>query len=94
MPWAFEAAYCQVLNSDPDRRGWQGLVHLMADRRRALGIPTTTGEVDLQRVQAVTLGWYALRMWSLLGPDTDPAWRPPEVWRAAIECYVHQAIGS
>ncbi len=88
MPWAFEAAYCQVLNSDPERVGWQGLVHVMAERRRALGLPTISSDVQLKRAEAIALGWFALRMWSILGPDTDPSWRPPAVWRAAIEGYV------
>lgn len=94
MPWAFEAAYCQVLNSDPARTGWRGLVPLMAERRGALGSRTISSEARLKRVEAITLGWYALRMWSILGPDTDPAWRHPEVWRAAIDSYVHQATQS
>ncbi|MFC7618770.1 hypothetical protein [Microlunatus sp. GCM10028923] len=91
MPWAFEAAYCQILNSDPARVGWHGLVPLMAERRAALGLPTVGSEADLKRVEAITLGWYALRMWSILGPDTDPSWRSPAVWRAATERYVTQA---
>lgn len=94
MPWVFEAAYCQVLNSDPLRVGWQGLVPLMAERRDALGLSTTSNVAHLQRVEAITLGWYALRMWSILGPDTDPSWRPPAVWREAIDGYVSQAIKS
>lgn len=94
MPWAFEAAYCQVLNSDPDRVGWHGLVPLMAERRTSLGLPTVSNDTDLTRVEAVTLSWYALRMWSILGPDTDPSWRPPAVWRAATERYVRRAIQS
>ncbi|WP_161606223.1 aminoglycoside phosphotransferase family protein [Microlunatus speluncae] len=92
MPWAFEAAYCQVLNSDPDRVGWHGLVRLMAERRAALGLPTITNEANLRRLEAITLAWYALRMWSILGPETDPSWRPPAVWRAATDSYVSQAI--
>lgn len=92
MPWAFEAAYCQVLNSDPALVGWQGLVPLIAERRDALGLPTITSDAELKRVEAITLGWYALRMWSLLGPDTDPSWRRPEVWRAATAGYVTQAV--
>ena len=91
MPWAFEAAYCQVLNSDPTRTGWRGLVRLMAQRREALGLPAISGDARLERVEAITLGWYALRMWSILGPDTDPSWRPPAVWRAATDGYVTQA---
>ncbi len=94
MPWAFEAAYCQVLNSDPDRVGWRGLVPIMAERRAAIGLPTVSSHTDLKRVEAVTLGWYALRMWSILGPDTDPSWRPPAVWRAATERYVSHAAGE
>ena len=92
MPWAFEAAYCQVLNSDPARVGWQGLVPLLAKRRDAIGLPTISNDADLGRVEAITLGWYALRMWSILGPDTDPSWRSPAIWRAAIDGYVSQAV--
>jgi hypothetical protein len=94
MPWAFEAAYCQVLNSDPVRVGWEGLVPLMAERRAALGLPTVSSDTDLLRVEAITLGWYALRMWSMLGPNPDPSWRPPAVWRAATDRYVSQASGK
>lgn len=92
MPWAFEAAYCQVLNSDPSRIGWHGLVPLMAEKRHSLGLPTITSHAQLKRVEAIALGWYALRMWAILGPDTDPSWRRPAVWRAAIDCYVTQAV--
>lgn len=94
MPWPFEAAYCQVLNSDPGRVGWQGLVPLMAERRHELGLSTITSSAGLHRVEAITLGWYALRMWSILGPDTDPSWRLPAVWRTATAGYVTQAIRS
>lgn len=91
LPWPFEAAYCQVLNSDPDRVGWQGLVPLMAERRAALGLSTVGSAAELRRVEAITLGWYALRMWSILGPDTNPSWRLPSVWRSATDSYVSQA---
>ncbi|WP_157683488.1 phosphotransferase [Microlunatus soli] len=94
MPWVFEAAYCQVLNSDPARVGWRELILLLDEQRGALGLPTISNIADLRRVETIVLGWYALRMWSIIGPDTDPAWRSPQIWRAAIDDYVSQAVQS
>ncbi|WP_405063447.1 aminoglycoside phosphotransferase family protein [Kribbella sp. NBC_01505] len=85
MPWVFDAAYAQVLNSDPARAGWQGLVGQMADHRRTRGLPVCA---DLTRVTTIALAWYALRMWGMLGPTPDPAWRETAVWLEQNRAYI------
>ena len=87
MPWAFDAAYPQILNSEPERGGCRGLVQRMASlrRRRGMAVPS---EPDLERLSAITLGWLALRQWWTTGPSPDPAWRAPAVWRAENEAYI------
>ncbi|MET7278601.1 aminoglycoside phosphotransferase family protein [Kribbella sp. NPDC005582] len=87
MPWVFDAAYPQVLNSDPARTGWQDMVGQMADCRSAYGLPVCADE-DLKRAGAIALGWYALRMWGMLGPTPDSAWRAASVWRQQNETYI------
>jgi hypothetical protein len=66
IPWAFEPAYCQVLNSiDRGRVGYRGLVRLMAAVRDRLGLETCA-EGDLDRLSAIVLAWQALRLWALV----------------------------
>lgn len=68
QPWAFDAAWAQVLNSIDRRRvGYTGLVPRMAARRAACGLPTCDGP-SLPRLALVTLGWFALVAWGL-SPD-------------------------
>jgi hypothetical protein len=90
MPWAFDAAYPQILNSEPGRGGCRGLVRRMAElrRRRGMAVPS---EPDLERLSAITLGWVALRQWWITGPSPDPAWRAPAVWRAENEAYIESS---
>lgn len=65
QPWAFDAAWPQVLNSiDRLRVGYTGLVQRMAARREAHGLATCRGP-DLERLATVTLGWFAIRAWGL-----------------------------
>lgn len=64
QPWAFEAARLQVLNSlDPLRPGFRDLVHKTAGIRERRGMHTCP---DLDRLSAITLGWYAAQLWHLL----------------------------
>jgi hypothetical protein len=87
MPWPFDAALPQILNSEPGRRGCRHLVAKMARLRRAYGL-AVPDERALNRVSTVVLGWFALREWWLVGPDPDPAWRAREVWTAENERYI------
>lgn len=90
MPWAFDAAYPQILNSEPARDGCRHLVRRMADLRRRRGMPVPSGQ-DLERLSTITLGWLALRQWWINGPSPDPAWRAPAVWRAENEAYIESS---
>lgn len=65
QPWAFDAAYAQVLNStDCSRVGYHGLVPKIARLRADRGLPSCTGET-LARVERLTLAWFAIRLWGL-----------------------------
>lgn len=78
MPWAFEAAYCQMLNSiDRQRVGYTGLVAKMAAQRTAHG-PESCPPADLPRLSTILLAWYALRQW------------PISPYRHVIPDYVHE----
>jgi hypothetical protein len=64
QPWAFDAAYLQVLNSgDSQRPGSKDLVPKMADLRHEHGLRTCAGR-ELERLSAITLAWFAMRQWS------------------------------
>jgi hypothetical protein len=66
IPWAFEPAYCQVLNSiDRARVGYRGLVAAMAAVREEIGLGSCAA-ADLERLSAVVMAWQALRLWALL----------------------------
>jgi hypothetical protein len=93
MPWVFDAAYAQVLNSDPARVGWHDLVGQVADRRRTYGLRVCADE-DLRRLSTIALAWYALRMWGMLGPTPDPEWREAVVWRAQNTNYIAASAGA
>jgi hypothetical protein len=68
QPWAFDAAYPQILNSiDRNRVGYQGLVPKMAHIRSAYGMSSCEGR-DLERVARIALAWFAIRLWGLT-PD-------------------------
>jgi hypothetical protein len=93
MPWVFDAAYPQILNSDPARAGWHDLAGQLADRRRAHGLPVCT-DAELRRASAIALGWYAARMWGMLGATPDPGWRPADVWRRENRRYIEAGAAA
>ncbi len=65
QPWAFDAAYPQILNSiDKGRVGYRDLVPKMARIRSAYGMQTCD-ERDLERLSRITLAWFAIRLWEL-----------------------------
>jgi hypothetical protein len=65
QPWAFDAAWPQVLNSiDRGRPGYTRLVPRMAAIRAAHGLEACAG-ADLDRLATVTLGWFAIWLWGL-----------------------------
>ena len=74
QPWALEAARLQVLNStDPARVGFQKLVHKMAVIRQSYGL---SGSANLDRLECITLAWYAVQMWHLIPERRSiPAYR-------------------
>jgi hypothetical protein len=86
-PWPFEAAWPQILNSEPHCQGCRQLVIKMAHLRQAagLGVPS---ERAIERVSTLVLGWSALRVWGLVGPYPDPTWRPHDIWRRENERYI------
>jgi hypothetical protein len=65
QPWAFDAAYAQVLNSlDRRRVGYTDLVQTMALLPARQGLPTCNGP-DLAMLAQITLARFAARLWSL-----------------------------
>jgi hypothetical protein len=83
QPWAFDAAYPQVLNStDRGRIGYQDLVPKMARIRTAYGLSSCAG-ADLERLSRLTLAWFAIRLWGLT-PDRHSI---PD-YRAETERYI------
>lgn len=91
MSWVVEAAYAQVLNSDPARPGWRDLAGLMAGRRRVQGLAVGR-DADVQRAAATALAWNALRLWGVLGPVPDPGWRAAAVWEEWTRNYVDAGV--
>ena len=66
QPWAFDAAYLQVLNSiDRDRVGYRQLVPKMARIRLKTGM-SSCEKSDLTKVANLTLAWFAIRFWGLI----------------------------
>jgi hypothetical protein len=61
-PWAFDAAYPQVLNSiDRARPGYRDLVPRMGKLRERQEMSSCA---DLERLERITLAWFAIRMWA------------------------------
>lgn len=89
MPWALEAAYPQILNSDPARGGWNDLVQRMGAQKRARGHCDLT-DAELALLQRIALSWLALRQWSIQGPAPDPSWRAPDIWRSWNAHYIDE----
>jgi hypothetical protein len=92
-PWVVESGYAQVLNSDPTRAGWRNLAAVVASRRTAHGLPVARSE-DVDRAASAALAWNAARMWDVLGPVPDPAWRPAAVWEQQIRQYLEAGAGN
>ncbi len=68
QPWAFDAAYPQILNSiDRKRVGYRELVPKTARLRSAYGLQSCEGR-DLEALARITLAWFAIRLWGLT-PD-------------------------
>lgn len=65
QPWAFDAAYPQILNSiDRSRVGYRELVPKMARIRAANGM-LSCDRHDLAMLSRITLAWFAIRLWGL-----------------------------
>jgi hypothetical protein len=93
MPWACEAAKPEILNAEPTRKGCRGLVAKQAAIRSRLGLSAPTG-ADLERLQAIVLGWWAIQMWGYVGPSPDPGWRARHVWHEENETYISAAAAA
>ena len=93
MPWACEAAKPEILNAEPTRKGCRGLVAKQAAIRARLGLSVPTG-AELERLQTIVLGWWAIQMWSFIGPSPDPMWRAPRIWRAENGAYIAAAAAA
>ncbi len=90
MPWACEGAKPEILNADPNRAGCRGLVAKQAVIRAQLGLSTPSG-AELERLQAIVLGWWAIQMWAYIGPSPDPNWRTRDIWHAENSAYITAA---
>jgi hypothetical protein len=83
QPWAFDAAYPQVLNSiDKRRAGYTGLVPEMARIRSEYGMGSVAGR-DLERLSRICLAWFAIRLWGL-----SPGRHTIQDYREETERYV------
>jgi hypothetical protein len=61
MPGACEPAKPAILNAEPTRMGGRTLVAKQATIRSRRGLRAPTG-ADLERLQAIVLGWWAIQM--------------------------------
>jgi hypothetical protein len=93
MPWACEPAKPEILNADPARAGCRRLVARQAAIRSRLGLSSPTG-AELDRLQAIVLGWWAIQMWGYIGSSPDPHWRARDVWQAENEAYISAAAAA
>jgi hypothetical protein len=93
MPWACEPAKPEILNAEPTRTGCRTLVARQATIRSRLGLSAPTG-AELERLQAIVLGWWAIQMWAYIGPSPDPNWRARRVWHAENGAYVSAAAAA
>ena len=85
QPWAFDAAYPQILNSiDRRRQGYRDLVPKLACMRAAYGLPSCAAH-DVQRVARMALTWFAIRLWGLT-PDRHTI----ADYRTQTERYIHE----
>jgi hypothetical protein len=93
MPWACEPAKPEILNAEPTRKGCRGLVAKQATIRARLGLSVPTS-AELERLQAIVLGWWAIQMWAYIGPSPDPNWRARHVWHAENSAYIAAAAAA
>jgi hypothetical protein len=93
MPWACEPAKPEILNADPSRKGCRALVARQAAIRSRLGLSAPAG-ADLERLQAIVLGWWAIQMWGYIGSSPDPNWRARQIWHAENGAYIVAAAAS
>ena len=93
MPWACEAAKPEILNAEPSRNGCRGLVAKQARIRSGLGLSAPSA-ADLQRLQAIVLGWWAIQMWAYIGPSPDPNWRARRTWHVENSAYIAAAAAA
>ena len=93
MPWACDAAKPEILNAEPSRKGCRGLVAKQAQIRSRLGLSAPSG-AELQRLQAIVLGWWAIQTWAYIGPSPDPTWRSREVWYVENSAYIAAAAAA
>jgi len=93
MPWACEPAKPEILNAEPGRKGCRGLVAQQAAIRSRLGLSAPSG-ADLERLQAIVLGWWAIQMWAAIGPSPHPNWRARAVWHAENGAYIAAAAAA
>ena len=93
MPWACEPAKPEILNAEPTRAGCRTLVAKQAAIRSRLGLSAPTG-ADLERLQAIVLGWWAIQMWADIGSSPAPNWRARRVWHAENGAYIAAAAAA
>jgi hypothetical protein len=93
MPWACEAAKPEILNAEPGRMGCRGLIAKQAAIRLRQGLNTPTG-AELERLQAIVLGWSAIQMWAAVGPSPEPNWRSKSTWQAENAAYIAAAAAA
>lgn len=93
MPWACEPAKPEILNAEPARIGCRALVARQAAIRARLGLSAPTG-AELERLQTIVLGWWAIQSWAYVGPSPDPTWRARGVWHAENSAYISAAAAA
>jgi hypothetical protein len=93
MPWVCEAAKPEILNAEPSRLGCRGLIVKQAALRvhRGLSVPR---EADLERLQAIVLGWWAIQIWGDIGSSPAPTWRSRDVWQRENRAYIAAAAAT
>ena len=90
MPWAYDATKAEILNADPRRVGCRGLVVKQAAMRQRYGLSAPV-DAELDRLQAIVLGWRAMEVWGSVGASPDPAWRERSIWHAENSAYIAAA---
>ena len=81
------------LNAEPGRVGCRGLIAKQAAIRLRQGLNTPAG-AELERLQAIALGWSAIQMWAAIGPSPDPNWRSKDTWQAENATYIAAAAAA